>query len=135
MGALGYGKGPITIKSTRTGHRTKSKKSRVVLMPPRLKVALAEHALQFRNAEYDGMTSPWVFHHALNRRRARAGDRIGSLHRAFKAVERAGLPEELHPRDLRHTKITDWLADGASPVHVREAVGHSDLRTTCATRI
>ena len=34
--------------------------------------------------------------------------------------------------DLRHRRITTWLGDGKSAVLVKEAVGHSDLRTTMA---
>ena len=40
------------------------------------------------------------------------------------------LPEGLHQHDLRHRRVTAWLAEGKNPVHVKEAVGHSDLRTT-----
>lgn len=35
-----------------------------------------------------------------------------------------------HEHDLRHRRVTTWLAEVANPVHVKEAVGHSDLRTT-----
>ena len=34
------------------------------------------------------------------------------------------------PHDLRHRRITKWLAEGKSAVLVKEAVGHADLRTT-----
>lgn len=45
----------------------------------------------------------WVFHHTVTRRHATAGERIGSLYRAFKsAAKQAGLPAELHQYDLRH---------------------------------
>ena len=40
------------------------------------------------------------------------------------------LPLELHQHDLRHRRATTWLADGKNPVHVKEALGHADLRTT-----
>ncbi len=32
--------------------------------------------------------------------------------------------------DLRHRRVTTWLAEGKNPVHVKEALGHADLRTT-----
>jgi site-specific recombinase XerD len=32
--------------------------------------------------------------------------------------------------DLRHRRATAWLAEGRSPVLVKEALGHADLRTT-----
>ena len=44
--------------------------------------------------------------------------------------ERAELPAGFLPHDLRHRRITKWLAEGKSAVLVKEAVGHADLRTT-----
>jgi site-specific recombinase XerD len=41
-----------------------------------------------------------------------------------------GLPGEFHQHDLRHRRVTTWLAAGADVVKVKEAMGHSDLRTT-----
>ncbi len=49
------------------------------------------------------------------------------------AARRAKLPASLVQHDLRHTRITRWLADGKNPVHVKEAVGHADLRMTMAS--
>ena len=46
------------------------------------------------------------------------------------AAKRAKLSPELHQHDLRHRRVTAWLAEGKSPVLVKEAMGHSDLRTT-----
>ena len=62
-----------------------------------------------------------------------AGERIGSLRRAFgNAATGAGLPAGFTQHDLRHRRITVWLAEGKSAVLVKEAVGHADLRTTMA---
>jgi len=37
---------------------------------------------------------------------------------------------DLNQHDLRHRRVTVWLAEG-KPVHiVQKAMGHSDLRTT-----
>ena len=81
----------------------------------------------------DGVQSPWVFHHERTKRTHTAGARIKSLAAAFKAAaERAKLPANLVQHDLRHTRITRWLAAGKNPVHVKEAVGHADLRMTMA---
>jgi len=100
-------------------------------MTPRLRRALREHFARFRLATYDGKRSPWVFHHPYRRRRAKAGDRIGSLRRSFTAAcKRAEIPKEFHAHDLRHRRVTTWLADGKSAVLVKEAVGHADLKTT-----
>ena len=46
------------------------------------------------------------------------------------AQKAAGIPDAFHRHDLRHRRVTTWLAGGANPVHVKEALGHSDLRTT-----
>jgi len=40
------------------------------------------------------------------------------------------LPDALHQHDLRHRRVTTWLAEGRDVVKVKEAMGHSDLRTT-----
>ena len=123
--------GFLWISSGRDGHRTKSGKGRWVPMTPRLRQAMREHFAGYRFASYDGRRTPWVFHHATTRRRAKAGDRIRVLRRAFEgAVERAKVPAELHQHDLRHRRVTTWLAAGGDAVKVKEAMGHADLRTT-----
>jgi len=128
-----FERGFLKIASGREGHRTKGGKGRWVPMTLRLKQAMRDHFARFRFASYHGSPSPWVFHHDRTRRRARAGERIGSLRSSFDAsVRRAGLPERFHQHDLRHRRVTTWLAEGRNPVHVKEAVGHSDLRTTMA---
>ena len=83
-----------------------------------------------RYGSHDDPT-PWVFHHDVKRRHAKAGDRIRSLRRSFAgAVKRAELPADLNQHDLRHRRVTVWLAEG-KPAHiVQKAMGHSDLRTT-----
>ena len=119
--------GFIEIRSGRDGHRTKTGKSRFVPMTPRLHAAMRDHFAKYRFA----LKSPWVFHHLTTRRGCRAGDRIRSLRATFdKAAEKAGIPDAFHRHDLRHRRVTTWLANGANPVHVKEAMGHSDLRTT-----
>lgn len=123
--------GFLRIASRRDGHRTKSGKGRWVPMTPRLKQATREHFARFRFAAYGVKQPVWIFHHPVARRRAVAGDRIQSLRNSFTAAaSRAGLPANLHQHDLRHRRVTTWLAEGANPVHVKEALGHADLRTT-----
>lgn len=120
--------GFLRIVSGRDGHRTKAGKSRWTPITPRLDSALRDHLAAFRFAG-----SPWVFHHVRGSERGQRvkAARIGSLRRGFKAAaERAGLPRALRQHDLRHRRVTTWLAEGQNPVHVKEAVGHSDLRTT-----
>ena len=100
-------------------------------MTARLRRALLEHRLQFQGAEYAGGASPWVFHHTMTRRHHKAGQRIRSLYDSFKgAVKRAGLPTRLRLHDLRHRRVTSWLAEG-KPMHkVQKAMGHSSIKTT-----
>ena len=45
-------------------------------------------------------------------------------------MSRAKLPSDLHQHDLRHRRVTTWLAAGGDAVKVKEAMGHADLRTT-----
>jgi len=104
-------------------------------MTPRLREALQDHAARYRLVTYDGERSPWVFHHMMTQRGAVAGHRLQSFHRAFaSAVKRANLPADvtahLRQHDLRHRRVTTWLAAGKSVVHVQRAMGHSDLATT-----
>ena len=44
----------------------------------------------------------------------------------------AVLAPDFVQHDLRHRRITTWLAEEKSAVLVKEAVGHADLRTTMA---
>ena len=133
--------GFITIVSGRDDHRTKSGKTRYVPMTVRLKQALKEHFAVHRFAA----GSPWVFHHTRTRRHYKAGQRVlsfrravrGAVRRANVALQRDGLdPIPTAPwvgwtmHDLRHRRVTVWLADGKSPVHVQHAMGHSTLATT-----
>ena len=122
----------IDIVSGRDGHRTKSGRSRAVPLTSRLREDLRDHMATYRMRSYrGGKRSEWVFHHLTTRRTAIAGERIKSLRAAFAgAVKRAGLPRDLNQHDLRHRRVTTWLAAGRSPVLVQKAMGHSDLQTT-----
>ena len=123
--------GFLRIVTGRNGHRTKGGKSRWVPMTARLVAAFRWHVARYCFATYDGEPTPWVFHHEISRARHRAGCRIRSLHRSFaSAAGRAQLPEGLHQHDLRHRRVTTWLAEGHDLVKVKEASGHSDIRTT-----
>ena len=94
---------------------------------------MREHFARYRFATYGGKQTPWVFHHTISRRHHKAGRRVVSLYDAFKAAaKRAQLPPDFVQHDLRHRRVTTWLADEKSAVLVKEAVGHADLRTTMA---
>ena len=128
---LDFERGFVKVESVRKGRRTKSGKSRRVPMTARLREALRDHAAAYRLATYVGERSPWVFHHFLTQRGAVAGHRLQSFHRAFaSAAKRAKVPADLRQHDLRHRRVTTWLAGGASPVLVQKAMGHADLATT-----
>jgi site-specific recombinase XerD len=59
------------------------------------------------------------------------GERVKSLRTGFETARAAAkLPDGFVAHDLRHRRVTTWLADGGDVVKVKEAVGHSDLRTT-----
>ncbi|HLZ46582.1 MAG TPA: tyrosine-type recombinase/integrase [Gemmatimonadales bacterium] len=119
--------GFLQFVSGQNGHRVKSGKSRWTPLTPALTSALRDHAAAHRLA----CNTPWVFHHDRTVRHHHAGDRITSLRRSVtKAAQLAKLPAGWHPHDLRHRRVTGWLAEGANPVHVKEAVGHADLRMT-----
>ena len=123
--------GFLQIVSGRNGHRTKSGKTRWVPMSLRLRQAMREHFARYRFATYSGKQTPWLFHHTISRRHHSAGERIRSLYDGFKnAAKRANLSPDFVQHDLRHRRVTAWLAEEKNPVHVKEAVGHSDLRTT-----
>lgn len=123
--------GYLTIESGRDGHRTKGGRSRSTPLTPRLIAALRDHFAAYRFAAYDGRRPEYLFHHTRTLRHHVAGERITSLRRAVtEAAVRAKLPAEWTTHDLRHRRVTTWLAEGKSAVLVREAVGHADLRTT-----
>ena len=123
--------GLLTVESVRKGRRTKSGKSRRVPMTPRLRTAVADHMARYRLRTYNGKRTEWIFHHQIDRRHAKAGDRLGSLRRAFQgAVKRAKLPEDLRQHDLRHRRVTTWLAEGKPIKLVSKAMGHSTVKVT-----
>jgi len=114
-------------KQRSAGHRT------VNIRPQALRAGsgFKEHFQRYRNALYDGKPSEWVFHHLKNRRRTKAGDRIGSLRRSLKeAAKRAGITWDFHTHDLRHWRATTWIEEGMPLPKVQRALGHSSLRTT-----
>jgi integrase len=47
-----------------------------------------------------------------------------------RAAKRAGI--RTHAHALRHTAVSMWIADGASPIDVQHMVGHTDVQTTLA---
>lgn len=134
---LDLSEGFLRVRSGRDGHRTKSGESRWVPLTPRIREALRAHAATYRLAAYrekkkaPAKRSPWVFHHVRTHGAARAGRRVGSFQKTVEdAVEAARLPDGWRPHDLRHRRVTTWLAEGKSPVLVKEAMGHSSLEVT-----
>jgi integrase len=123
--------GFIHVVSGRDGRRTKSGKSRYVPMTPRLESAMREHFAHYRFAQYDGKPSPHVFHHLKTRRRYKAGQRVQAFKASFAAAMKAAkLPATFRPHDLRHRRVTTWLADGKATALVQAAMGHHSITVT-----
>jgi len=117
--------GFLTIVSG-SGHRTKSGRGRCVPMTRRLRDA-------FRAYRAGHPDDGWVFAHPRTARRHLAGERIASLRGSVTAAaKRAEINPAWRPHDLRHRRVTTWLAAGKDVAKVRQAVGHADLRTTMA---
>ena len=132
-----FTRGFLTIVSGRDGHRTKSGKSRFTPMTPALKAALQEH---FRVYRFTG-GSEWVFHHTRTRRHHLRGTRVHSFRGSVRnALARANevlgrdkrdpIAEGWRMHDLRHRRVTTWLAEGQNPVDVQQWMGHSSITTT-----
>ena len=122
--------GFVWIPSTRE-HRTKSGAGRWVPLTQRLREALREHFRRYRFASYGGRRPEYIFHHTYTRRKAVAGERVRDFRAGYeRAIRDARLPAGFHRHDLRHRRVTTWLAEGADVVKVKEAVGHASLATT-----
>ncbi len=121
----------LRIETGRDGHRTKGGRGRWVPLSEPIVSALREHMMRWRGAEYDGQTSPWVFHHAHGQRHAAAGDRVCSMRALLMAAaKRAKLPARWTPHDLRHLRITRWIEQGHPLPAIQMAAGHRDIKTT-----
>jgi integrase len=124
---VSFESGFITVVSGREGHRTKSGRTRVVPMTPKLVVALRAHFATYRFAAQ----TPYIFHHEHTRRHSLAGERVGTMRGMFRrAAKSAKLSSRFRQHDLRHRRVTAWLAEGKSAVLVMQAMGHSRLETT-----
>lgn len=104
-------------------------------MTARLKQAMRDHFARFRFAKYGGRQTPWVFHYERSRRRANAADRIASFRNSFKHRGGEGeAAQRLSPARSAAPEGYEVARGGCNPVLVKEAVGHSDLRTTIVSR-
>lgn len=122
--------GFIHVRSA-PGRRTKSGKSRFVPMTPRLRATLRVHQERVRATIYPGGRPEHLFHHTRNRRGYVAGQPIRSFQNAFaRAVRQAKLPTGFRAHDLRHRRVTVWLAEGRPAALVQEALGHSSFAVT-----
>ena len=128
---LNLEEGILTVRSRRTGHRTKSGRSRRVPLSAPLLSALRAHSARVRMATYFDERSPWVFHHERSRRNALAGARIGRLDvNVRKAAQAARIDPAWVQHDLRHRRATLWIAEGKPLPAVQKAMGHSDIKVT-----
>ncbi len=114
--------------------------SRLVPMTPRLHEAMKAHFADYRLAQYPDTRSahkdakkqsPWVFHHLITKRLYAAGTRILTLRPSFNnARKQAKIPAKMVRHDLRHRRVTTWLAEGKDLVKVQRAMGHSKVEIT-----
>jgi integrase len=108
-------------------NHTKSGKQRRVDMSSQLIVALKElHLARKKEALESGIgrVEEFIFH--------RNGTPIAqnSIRYPFKRIlEKAGL-REIRLHDIRHTYASLLFSDGASPVFVKEQMGHSSIQIT-----
>jgi integrase len=135
--------GFLWIASGRGGHRTKSGKGRWAPITDGLKAAMKDHFASYHFATYcaggEAHHSPWVFHHLMTWRYHVAGARIVSLRNSFEAAaKQAKLPDGFRQHDLRHRRVTVWLAEEKSAALVQGSDGaqrpanHVRLRASCA---
>jgi integrase len=108
--------------------KTKGRQTRWVPMTSLARTSLlALKALHENNP----WKSRWVFHFTNRGRRISPGDRIQSMAKRVKAAAKAAeLPARWQMYDLRHRRITLWLADGQDTVKVMQVAGHKSLQTT-----
>ena len=94
-------------------------------------MAESECAARFRLVTYDGERSAFVLHHVTTHRKVKAGEQVRSFRAAIEsAAKSAKLPDDWRIHDLRHRRVTEWLAAGKSPALVQLAVGHANIQTT-----
>ena len=85
----------------------------------------------YQLAAYRDERSPSVFHWERDFRSQKVGSRSTALYPAFiRAAARAKLPEAVRQHDLRHRRVTRWLAEGRRPALLQEALRHADITTT-----
>lgn len=123
--------GFITVGASRP---TKTGKTRRALVSAALDAGLREHRRRFQLNPYPG---DWLFYHTTTARHHRAGERVASFYDAFKArATRAEIAlddngrSRLNQHDLRHSRITWLLAEGAPIQHVQALAGHASVTMT-----
>jgi integrase len=107
---------------------TKTDQQRVVPLPRFLCDLLGAHlALRRVQVGRDLVADDYVF----------VGVTGAPLHRQFlrnhvvrPALRKAGLPEDFRTYDLRHAHASQLIEMGASPLAVKERLGHADVLTT-----
>lgn len=99
----------------RTAEASRNKRRAIVPMNASVRAALSE--------AQQGALSPFVIEWG--------GDRVRSIKRAFaRAVERAGLGDDVTPHTLRHTAAV-WMAEGGVPMsEISQYLGHSSTKVT-----
>ena len=111
--------------------RGKRAKERLVPLPPRA-VALLRAWLAVRGEEPGPLLASFDLQGRLRRDSQGRIARVSptGIYVAFRGIaERAGV-ENVSPHDARRTRATAMLSAGESITHVRDIMGHDDVRTT-----
>lgn len=120
---LDFKRGEISI-------RGKGDKLRIVFLSEKAKAAIQEYLNKREDAE------PALFVSFKKGKRHENGRIIGRI--TPRTVQRlvdywakkAGIPQKVHPHQLRHSFATDLLINGADLRSVQELLGHSQISTT-----
>jgi integrase/recombinase XerD len=114
-------------QATLTG---KGRKTRIVPLMPST-VRLLQDYLRSTGLDRPGAGNEPVFAGRSNSGLTRSGLRsILAKHADAARASHPGLAQRLGPHTLRHTKAMHMLQAGVALIHIRDILGHADIRTT-----
>ncbi len=114
-------------QATLTG---KGRKTRIVPLMPST-VRLLRDYLRSAGLDLPGAASEPVFAGRHGSSLTRSGLRsILARHADAARASHPGLAQRLGPHTLRHTKAMHMLQAGVALIHIRDILGHADIRTT-----
>jgi len=107
---------------------TKTDQERIVPLPGFLCAVLAEH-LAWRSQQLGRPLQPDDYVWTAVKGGGLSSKKLRSAI-VIPALERAGLPRDFRTYDLRHSHASQIIDMGASPLVVKERLGHGDVLTT-----